>query len=177
VACQKEAPPAPPPPPEQPASQPSSRPDDIPASQPDLDVGKAEAHEPSDKKNQISYKDPRCSGIQPCECSGTIVYGQNAIAKIGLTEADLAAGTPCLLGDFDGNGHQDVAFVEKSFGKAAAGVQVLLFDELGLRDTPAFPKKVNALAIHTKDGKVGLLETTSRLFFRYQDGKFEMERI
>ena len=105
------------------------------------------------------------------------MYGQNAIAKIGITEDDLAKGTPCILGDFDANGVQDVAFVSKDFGKTAASVCVLLFDELGLRDTPAFPKKVNTLSIHTKDGKVGLLEANSRTFFHYQDGKFEMERI
>ena len=174
-ACKQEVevvPPAPPPEAE-PAKQP-----DTPASQPELDIGQANKHGvPTDKKNEIAYKDPRCGGMQPCECTGTIVYGQNAIAKIGITEDDLAKGTPCILGDFDANGVQDVAFVSKDFGKTAASVCVLLFDELGLRDTPAFPKKVNTLSIHTKDGKVGLLEANSRTFFHYQDGKFEMERI
>src|SRR5688572_19201561 len=114
-SCKEPPPPAPPPAPPAPPAPPPAAPASEPASQPNLDMGKAEAHEPSDKKNELAYKDPRCSGMQPCECVGTIVYGQNAIAKIGVTEDDLAKGTPCLLGDFDANGHQDVAFFGKDF--------------------------------------------------------------
>lgn len=154
---------------EAPASQPASKPAALEGSQP---------HEPAKAASTVAYQDKRCSGLAPCTCSGTIMYGQNAIAKIGITEEDLAKGTPCLLADLDGNGKQDIVFVGKDYGKApAVAVTVLLFDDLGLRDTPIFPKKVTTLSVHEKDGKKGLLEPSSRLFFVYENGKFEMKPI
>lgn len=154
---------------EAPASQPASKPAVLEGSKP---------HEPAKEPSTVAYKDKRCSGIAPCACAGSIMYGQNAIAKIGISEEDLAKGTPCLLADLDGNGTEDIVFVGKDYGKApAVPVRVLLFDDLGLRDTPLFPKKVTTLSVHEKDGKKGLLEPSSRLFFVYENGKFEMKKI
>ncbi len=173
-ACKQETPAAPPLPaqPAVPASAP------VETSSRAANFDGANPHEPTGKKNQIAYKDARCSGMQPCECVGTIEYGQNALARIGVSEDDLARGTPCLLGDFDGNGFEDAAFLGKDYGKApAAAVTVLLFDDVGLRSTLSFPKKVATLAVHSENGKVGLLETQSRLFFVYGDGKFDMKRL
>ncbi len=157
-AC-KEEPPAPPP---APPSQPEPK----------------QASSQPEKKNELAYKDSRCSGAEPCVCVGHVEFGLTALSKIGITDEDLANGALCLLGDFDGNGHQDAAFVEKEYGKApAVSVVVLLFDEVGVRDIPLFPKKVATLGVFTKDEHVGLIENGSRLFFTYEGGKFEMKRI
>lgn len=135
------------------------------------------------KRHTIAYVNPACSGSAPCLCKGTIDYGKNALAQIGVTPAQVAEGTPCLIGDFDGNGVPDLAFVDDKYTDAqlAARVQVLMFDEVGLMATALLPKRVHALALAPMaDGRVALIEpgfTAGRYRFVYRDDRFVFEAI
>ena len=131
----------------------------------------------------IAYVDGPCSGQAPCLCRGTVKYGSSALAKVGVTSKKLAEGTPCLIGDFDGNGVMDYAFVDDKFGHGslAAQVQVLLFDEYGLAATAPLPKRIRTLGLAAVgDGRTALIEpgtTESKYRFVYDNGRFTFQTI
>lgn len=128
TACKDPASKAPPPaaePPAEAASQPASQP-----SEPDIYRGKKHVV-------NVKYVEP-CPDKAPCVCRGTITHGQNALAKIGVTEPMLAKGTPCVIGDFDGNSFNDVVvYPAKADAEPATA---LMFDEGGLSATLKLPK-------------------------------------
>lgn len=131
----------------------------------------------------MAYVEPPCPGTEPCACRGVVTYGRNALQQIGITPQALAAGTPCLIADFDGNGFNDFAFVDPTFGHPtlAARVQVLLFDEVGLKATAILPKRVRALGLApAADGRTALVEpglTAERYHFVYRDDRFVFEPL
>ncbi len=116
-------------------------------------------------------------------CKGTLTFGQSALDKVGISIERLAAGTPCLIADFDGNGSDDIAFVDDRFTdpKLAAQVQVLLFDQVGLMATSMLPKRVQSLGLAPlQDGRTALVEpgpAAERFRFVYRDGRFHFEVI
>ncbi len=131
----------------------------------------------------VVYIDGQCGADAPCPCRGVLRYGQNALARIGITEKQLAAGTPCLIADFDGNQVDDLAFVDTNFGDPtqAAQVQVLLFDQYGLTAAVALPKRVRTLGVRTlADGRAALVEpgpTEKKFRFVFEGKQFRFETV
>lgn len=161
-ACPAEKTPAPPaPPPPAAASQPASQ----------------AASKPAPKALDVKY-DGTCLGTGPCTCKGRVELGRPALAEIGVDDAALTAGTPCVLGDFDGNGHPDGAFLGKGWGEApAVDVAVLMFDRGGLASATKLPKKVGSLTAIYEGKSAKLVEPKARLHFVYADGVFTAERL
>ncbi|MEM7674923.1 MAG: hypothetical protein AAF449_02860, partial [Myxococcota bacterium] len=92
-------------------------------------------------------------------------------------------GTLCIIADFDGNGVDDLAFVDDKYKdpQVAARVAVLMFDRIGLMATTMLPKRVLRLGwAPTEDDRIALVEpelTEGQYRFMYRDGRFEFERI
>lgn len=140
-----------------------------------------EAMKLGDLKNisGVTLQDPNCDSKKICVCAGSLVYGQNALKKIGVTEPRLMAGTSCVVGDFDGNGYADFAFLQpRDEQTPASDVQVLLFDERGLTATAKMPKKMVSLARVRMGNKDVLVEpgAESKYHFAYRDANFHMVR-
>ncbi|MEQ9504554.1 MAG: hypothetical protein RIT81_47285 [Deltaproteobacteria bacterium] len=141
-----------------------------PASQP--------ASRPEPKTITVKYTDPTCGGAGPCVCVGELEVGMQLLRSIGVEDAALTTGTPCLLGDFDGNGHVDGAFLEPGLGdKPAVAVGVLMYDEGGVMVATKIPKKVTSLAILREEDRQALIEPEARMRFDFADGKFEPKRM
>lgn len=127
----------------------------------------------------VKYTVAGCTGKEPCACSGALIYGHNALAKIGIDAATLASGVHCVFGDFDDNEIADVAFLAADWrpGGPAVPVQVLLFDEVGLRATAPLPKRMRNLGRDAAEGRDVLVEPAARgsYYFAYgKGGRFEM---
>ncbi|MEL7369768.1 MAG: hypothetical protein AAFN74_12700 [Myxococcota bacterium] len=99
-----------------------------------------------------------------------------------MTRKQLATGTLCIIADFDGNGAEDIAFVDGKYKdpQTASQVAVLMFDRIGLMSTTTLPKRVLRIAqAPAEDGSIALVEpdiTEGRYRFKYRDGRFEFER-
>ena len=138
------------------------------------------AHGGPKKARGVAYADALCRGDRnPCTCTGHMELGMNALRKIGLTPERLATGTPCLIADIDGNGHDDFVFLDEKYGHPtlAARAQVLMFDEMGLMATAPLPKRVRNLAWAAHHGAHALVEPILAKKFRfvYRDGRFVFE--
>jgi hypothetical protein len=153
----------------EPASQPASRPaSPVPAPAAKVPTG--------DNRSGIAYggEDPSaCRGEAPCPCvAPELFHGRNALARIGITPEDLAAGTPCLLADFDGNGHTDAAFLGDLEAELHP-VRVLFHDAVGLEATAELPKPVRRLALTAAvPGKAALAD--GEVVFVFLDGRFRL---
>lgn len=128
----------------------------------------------------IEYINAACTAGAPCKCKGSLMYGDNALAKIGVTKAQLAEGAWCVFGDFDANGFADLAVLAGDWKPegAAAQVQILLFDELGLRATTGLPKRMKSLGVAEVGGKQVLIEPAAgtKYYFQYSQAKgFELK--
>lgn len=195
LACTSKGsdPSAPPPPPEPtappveaPAEAEAEGPASRPASQPSVSAHGEKVAEPEVTEvhglpnvSGIAYVNAACTGEAPCKCAGALVYGDNALAKIGVTKERLAEGVWCVFGDFDANGYADVAVLGAKWapGGPAAPAQVLLFDEVGLRATAPLPKRMKSLGRFEVDGRQVLAEpaAANKYHFAYTDaGRFEL---
>ncbi len=133
---------------------------------------------PQPKRITVKYTDPTCGGAGPCECVGELNIGMQQLRAIGIEDEAFAKGTPCLLGDFDGNGHTDGAFLEPGLGdKPAVSVAVLMYDQGGVMLATKIPKKVTSLALLREEGKQTLVEPEAAMRFDFADGKFEPKRM
>lgn len=146
-------------------------PDDAPpASQP--------ASQPEVKRIPVKYTDPTCGGAGPCTCVGELIIGMQQLRGIGIEDDAMTKGTPCLLGDFDGNGHTDGAFLEPGLGdKPAVSVAVLMYDAGGVMLATKIPKKVTSLALLREADKQTLVEPEAAMRFDFTDGKFVPKRM
>ncbi len=183
-ACKSDPPqkPAKPKPAKAAASKPASAPASKPATPKKDRLGLLNA-------SGLDYVNKDCDGRAPCPCIGVLQkeYGKNSLAKIGLSATDLAKGVPCVMGDFDANGYTDVALLGKKYGTkkdgkhVAAGVQVLMFDELGLRATAPLPKRMTSLkmmpapdnpkrSVLTEPGAEGVY------YFKFDGSNFQFTR-
>lgn len=138
AGCNRPAPPAP-------VKAAPAAPASLPSSQP---TSRAAAPLPThpkaaplgENRTGTRYEDPACTGETACACeTASIFHGRSALARIGV---DLEMGkAPCLLADFDGNGHTDAAFFAKETEILSRGV-VLFFDAGGLSAIADLPKSV-----------------------------------
>jgi hypothetical protein len=130
-------------------------------------------------QNKTGISQDPCPGAEPCTCRGALAFGIPAIQKLGLSEEALAAGTPCLIGDLDGNGFSDLVFVEPSYGKVEGGARqvvnasVLYFDHVGLTMIQEVPKKVALLSLEPAATGMKLVAGSSehRLVFELVEGR------
>lgn len=129
----------------------------------------------------VQYVNAACTAEAPCKCKGALVYGDNALAKVGVTKEVLAEGAWCVFGDFDGNSFADIAVLGATWspGGPAADVQVLLFDNLGLRATTPLPKRMKSLARAVVGEQQVLIEPAAgqKYYFAYSEsGQFELKK-
>lgn len=128
----------------------------------------------------VQYVNAACTAQAPCKCKGSLVYGDNALAQIGVTKAALSTeGAWCVMGDFDNNGYADLAVLGANWQPdgPAADVRVLLFDDVGLTATAPLPKRMKSLARSEVEGRHVLVEPAAahKYYFRYAEaGRFEM---
>lgn len=157
-----------------PASPPASQPASAPSSQPKPRATPNLEH-PTDVTG-LRQKTP-CDGTKPCLCVGILEFGDTALAQIGITPAHLTEGTACVLGDFDGNGFMDVAFLGVEHGEVVENVpkksegRVLMFDGVGLRLVSVLPKEVVSLA---RREKVQVGDKTQDVLYDPEEPEIEM---
>lgn len=160
-----------------PADEPKAPEEVAVAAQPD-EPASGPASKPAPKVIGVKYEDPTCGGAGPCTCVGELKIGMSQLAQIGVDEAKVKSGTPCLLGDFDGNGHLDGAFLGADFKEVeASDVAILMFDEGGVMLATRLPKKVGSLALLREEDRQRLVEPETRMRFDYKDGRFVATRM
>ena len=123
--------------------------------------------------NYVSKDRATCNGTQPCPCaSPDLFHGKSALARMGINNQHVRAGTPCLLADYDGNGFTDAAFIEVTERKEKR-VVVLMFDNVGLSAVFELPKTVQQLALRKGTGKT-LLSPGDQTVFVFIEDKFRV---
>ncbi len=163
------APPAQDPPPESAASMPATRPAvPVPAARAPVPIG--------ENRSGIDYAPAdgqTCDGEAPCPCRAQeLFHGVNALARIGVEASALEAGTPCLLADFDGNGHTDALFLAPPGPSGLSLAVALLFDEVGLSATADVPKPVATLGLAEGVPGRAVLAGPDGVRFVFLDGRF-----
>lgn len=133
---------------EAPAAVPASQPASQKKERPIIDVPPARSGAVRGiNRSGIAYVETSsasCDGTQACSCvAPELFHGVNALTRVGVDRAALQNGTPCLLADFDGNGHTDAAFFGADASDPRAAV-VLMHDAVGLSATHDLPKPVSA---------------------------------
>lgn len=160
-----------------PSSQAASAPASQPASRPVVSLPKPWVDVPlGENRSGIRYADPdeSCTGQKSCVCQAPeLFHGRNALSRIGVGLEALTSGTPCLLADFDGNGHSDAVFLGAAQGEARPAV-VLLFDSVGLSAVADLPKPISDVGLESGAPGRALIGTPSGLLFVYADGGFKL---
>lgn len=105
--------------------------------------------------NTTGMRQNPCPSPEPCPCYGLLAVGRPAVEKLGVTEPQLARGTPCLLADLDHNGYADLVFVDGKYGavdglpRQPASATALFFGPAGLQGIAPLPKKVSVLSVES----------------------------